>query len=165
MSYIQSQGYNMLSVTTDGYITNFPEDRLKELLMLETSKLYSKARFDISGNGNIIEVKKSANQILSLKKRGQIELDSKPDLDDSWLHTINDDSDDDRVDDDIILAKAGIRPPRELKSKLDIRDWFVEKHLQRVYKCKIERTKLSTATYMRKHDNEDFHEIISPAVS
>ncbi len=163
MSYIYSQGYQILSVTIDGYITNFPKDRLNELLNLESSKLYSQARLDISGNGEIIEIKKKAKQILSIKKRGQIELDSKLNLDNSWQLAFSDAPDDDSGE-DLILSKAGIRPPRHLKSDVEKRDWFIKEHLQRGYKSKIERCKLPTATYMKNHCKEDFHEIVQDFV-
>jgi len=169
LDYIHSEGYQILSVTTDGYITNFPENRLPEIINLNSSKLYSHARAEISGNPEIIEIKKRAKQVLSIKKRGQIELDFRLNLEDELEMDIVNSKDEDSSDtshavdnsitDEFILSKAGIKPPRGLKSKVAIRDWFVGKHLQRVYKSKIERSTLTSAIYMRKHDNEDFHEL------
>jgi hypothetical protein len=86
MHYISNNdGYHVVSVTTDGFITNMPE--LEERIIQEQEKLmksnpearvfsllneYRKIRKILSGNSNGLELKTHVKGIINLKTRGQI---------------------------------------------------------------------------------------------
>tara|TARA_R110002096_G_scaffold273422_2_gene467199 strand:- start:430 stop:2763 length:2334 start_codon:yes stop_codon:yes gene_type:complete len=100
----------VISVTTDGLLTNASIDLLesKPGVILESMR---SARKRMTGNSSILEVKKRAKQILSWKTRGQATLA--------------------RMGDDQILAKAGISPPGDLKTKQEQNRWIIDSFLRR----------------------------------
>lgn len=85
--------YNVISVTTDGFITNAPlnEIRLDTPLCKRFDSLYSRI-CEVNECGEILKMKHAVNQLICMKTRGQITVEPMP-------------------NEKIILAKAGVRPP------------------------------------------------------
>ena len=70
----------VFSCTTDGFLTNFPEERMNELTRGQLAGMYAKARDEISGDSKILEIKHSIRQPLGWRTRGQATLKIHPKL-------------------------------------------------------------------------------------
>lgn len=75
MNQLHEKGFFIISVTTDGFITNCSNPL--ELEKLFFSAIYSDARLNLSGNDLILELKtRERNGIISWSTRGQLGLES-----------------------------------------------------------------------------------------
>ena len=74
-----SMGYDVYSVTTDGFISSVPEDVLAEMDMYGFKALLYKARMYLTGgkSGKIWEVKHQQDDLLNFTTRGNVSLDLK----------------------------------------------------------------------------------------
>lgn len=68
------QGYEVLSVTTDGFISNAPYQVLKEMEIPVFTELFRKARLYLSGLGEIWEKKHEMDYVINMRTRGNIGL-------------------------------------------------------------------------------------------
>jgi hypothetical protein len=97
--------YDVFSCTTDGFLTNFPEKAITELTKGVLAGIYQKARAELTGQKEILEIKHSIVQPLGWRTRGQATLKKHPYL-----------SEDEKG---IVLAKGGIFTKPESESTHD----------------------------------------------
>lgn len=74
---IQLLGGRIISVTTDGFLTDIPDLEEKLLKMLKTNQLfmlYRSAREALSGNSNTLELKENGVGVITWTTRGQFSL-------------------------------------------------------------------------------------------
>lgn len=76
---IYNAGYKVYSVTTDGFISNVPEDILKNMNLYGFTALMNEARLFLTDNENkdIWEIKHRQSDLLNFTTRGNISLSSK----------------------------------------------------------------------------------------
>lgn len=76
MNQLHEKGYKIISVTTDGFITDCPDTTGFEKLLF--SSIYSQARLNLCNDGSILECKyKERKGVISWSTRGQLGIDSK----------------------------------------------------------------------------------------
>lgn len=91
-------GYKIISATTDGFITNAPEDAIKKAIKGVLCTAFLDARLRLSDNCEILEKKHVVEQLLSWRTRGQATVKEKEGC-------------------KIILARAGIAIPGSTEQK------------------------------------------------
>lgn len=95
---------SVCSVTTDGFLTNASASDITAATTGPLCQLFSAARLRLTGNPQVLEAKHQILQPLGIRTRGQATL--VPD-----------------GDHEVVLAKAGIKPP--MKDKTAQNDWLV----------------------------------------
>ncbi len=121
--------YDVISVTTDGFITNAPEEVTAEASQGPISAIFKQARGILTGSDDsILEEKHRVRQVLSWATRGQATLKS---------------ADGGKA----ILAKAGIQAPRELSAEGQ-NQWVVDLFKNRDENSKLEITQLKGMSAM-----------------
>lgn len=78
MNEINDRGYNVYSVTTDGFITDMPEDNVQCLGMLGFKRFMEQSRLFLTDNmsNQIWECKHRQNHLLNLTTRGNMGLEA-----------------------------------------------------------------------------------------
>lgn len=99
------QDYEVFSCTTDGFLTNFPEKSIASVKKGPLARIYEKARSELTGQREIIEIKHAIAQPLGWRTRGQATLKQHPHLEGE--------------EKGILLAKGGIFTKPEAESTLD----------------------------------------------
>lgn len=112
ISEISRKGYRVFSVTTDGILTDAPETIVREAFDSETSWSLRDAKERIFGNRDIVEVKHRVSQCVITSTRG--------------IFTISCSG-----DHNLILARAGIKPPRFLRGAKEQNEWLLERFFNR----------------------------------
>lgn len=69
------EGSRVLSVTTDGFLTDYPADRLSELCRGPLARLFADARELAAGERGILEVKHEAERVIVWRTRGTVSVD------------------------------------------------------------------------------------------
>lgn len=121
--------YDVLSITTDGFLTNAPMEAIN--LELPASKYFTKLFRLIDATGSVLECKHRVKQLVMMKTRGQLTL-------------IADGT-------DLITAKCGIKPEcaKELQN-----DWMIDLYLNRVPVQKVKNPQIISLRdqWLRKRD-------------
>lgn len=78
LNHCVNNGYKVYSVTTDGFISTVPEDKLKAMPLDGFTKLLNKSRLFLTDNQSpdIWEIKHAQSNLLNATTRGNISLDS-----------------------------------------------------------------------------------------
>lgn len=76
---IHELGYKSVSVTTDGFISNVPEDILKSLELLGFAEVLKESRMFLTGKPEIWEKKHHQNDLINFTTRGNVSLFHKDD--------------------------------------------------------------------------------------
>lgn len=105
------QNKQIISVTTDGFITNATDDEVFQACNGRLSWFFSRYRDIVSGCNNILDKKHVANQLVSWKTRG--------------VATITNEKDDEKI----ILAKSGIQTPYTTKHEQN--NWMLDLYFNR----------------------------------
>lgn len=105
------QNKQIISVTTDGFITNATDDEVFQACNGRISNKFSIFRSCLSGNNTVLDKKHVANKLVSWKTRG--------------IATITNDEEDDKI----ILAKSNIQTP--YTKKIDQNKWTVNMFFNR----------------------------------
>ena len=111
---------SIISVTTDGFITNVTAAELEVMQQGPLCRAFSQSRMELCGDGTIIEIKHRAHQVLCWRTRGQATIQAAP-------------------GGEVILAKAGFKPPRGMsKSEQNalMVDLFCEREITTTYEFK-----------------------------
>jgi hypothetical protein len=131
---------SIISVTTDGFITDATAAELEAMQGGPLCRAFSQARMELTGDGTIIEVKHRAHQVLCWRTRGQATIEAAPDADG-------------------MLAKAGFKPPRGMRKSEQnalMIDLFCEREITTTYEFK----NLRSLSQIYKHGgdlvSEDF---------
>lgn len=74
MNQLSDLGYDVFSVTTDGFISNVPEDVLNSLDLFGFSALMQSARTFLVGNPQVWEIKHEQDDLVNLTTRGNASL-------------------------------------------------------------------------------------------
>lgn len=74
MNELSGLGYKIYSVTTDGFITNAPEDVLNSLHLFGFSNIFRSARQELVGNCKMWAEKHHQNDLLNFTTRGNVSL-------------------------------------------------------------------------------------------
>ena len=114
----------VISATTDGFLTDSDEVGLNLAVVGRLSNMFSEARRDLTGKHEVLAVKHRAQQVISTRTRGQFTLQREG-------------------DDEVILAKAGVKTPRGL-TKVEQNEVMVESFLQRTPQSKYRFSNLTT---------------------
>ena len=77
MNELSSLGYAVYSVTTDGFISNAPETVIKNLGLYGFRTLFETARFALTGDPSIWQLKHAQNGLLNFTTRGNVALNTK----------------------------------------------------------------------------------------
>jgi len=101
----------IISVTTDGFISNASDDEISSACNGRLSTIFAYYRKILSGCGNILEKKHIANKLIPWRTRG--------------IATITQGQDDEKI----ILSKAGIQTP--FKAKYEQNNWIVNLYMNR----------------------------------
>jgi len=104
--------YEIISVTTDGFITDAPEAVMETLLDGPICKLLKETRMSLVGNENILETKHEVRQVLCWRTRGQATLKN---------------SGSGKAP---LLAKAGLKSPRGYSEDKQ-NDWILQNFVDR----------------------------------
>ncbi|MCB1064715.1 MAG: hypothetical protein KDN20_17575 [Verrucomicrobiae bacterium] len=103
----------IVSVTTDGIITNATNEQLEMASRGTVCELFRNTRRRLIKSREIIEIKHSVKQILSFRTRGQATIET---LDETQPP---------------LLAKAGIKPPPNVSDKWEQNEWLVRQFFDR----------------------------------
>lgn len=68
--------FTVISTTTDGFISDFPANRINELCIGEFGILFSAGRQRVSGQAAILEIKHTVDRVLCFRTRGQATVDA-----------------------------------------------------------------------------------------
>jgi hypothetical protein len=74
MNQLEDMGYKVYSVTTDGFISNAPEDVLKSLDLYGFTKKFQSARIALVGDPTMWATKHQQNDLVNLTTRGNASL-------------------------------------------------------------------------------------------
>ena len=77
MNELSSLGYAVYSVTTDGFISNAPETVIKNLGLYGFRTLFETARFALTGDPSMWQLKHAQNGLLNFTTRGNVALNTK----------------------------------------------------------------------------------------
>lgn len=109
MCAVHEKGYKVYSVTTDGFISNIPEDELKSLTYYGFEKHFFKSRIAISGVPDLWEAKHYNPDLANFLTRGNMS---------SYVNGV--------------MAKNGIKSPKDMeKESPQERQWLFNKALTR----------------------------------
>jgi hypothetical protein len=127
-------GCEIISCTTDGFITNANQQQMESASQGPLCELFREARVRLTGDPVILEVKRRASQVLCWRTRGQATLVGH---DGSAM----------------ILAKAGIKPPRKLTEN-EVNEWIVDHFVNRDADTKIQFEALRTLLMLFKEGGD-----------
>lgn len=98
MNQLADLGYNIYSVTTDGFITDAPEDVLKGLDLYGFAAYFRSSREWLVGNPEMWEMKHKQNDLLNLTTRGNVSASAEGVIaHNSYVTGEDPDSEEDRV--------------------------------------------------------------------
>ncbi|NIY84591.1 DNA polymerase [Vibrio hepatarius] len=123
VTHYGDSGVEIVSATTDGFLTNATPEQLDNCIDGPLAKRFQQICTDVSGEG-MMQLKHHAKQIVSMKTRGQLTAElgnTKP-----------------------VCAKAGVKPPKHV----DENEWMVMLFLDRYPGQKVERKHLASARDM-----------------
>jgi hypothetical protein len=100
------------NVTTDGLLTTATQAEMDLAISGPICRLYSEERQRIVGEPGVIEKKHQIGRVLGMRTRGQATLVAIP-------------------GEAIVLAKAGLKPPGNLKDDAALNDWVVDLFINR----------------------------------
>ncbi|HCE2310191.1 TPA: hypothetical protein NGT30_002513 [Vibrio parahaemolyticus] len=127
------ENYDVISVTTDGFLTNSPLESvsLNGPLCQRFNSHYSRI-CESEEQGKLLELKHAANQLICMKTRGQLTVEP-------------------MVGYAPVLAKAGIRPPRDCR---DHNQYMVDLYRKRTPECTIDASHLTPlrSMYLERRD-------------
>lgn len=103
----------VISVTTDGFITNAGLNALVETSTGPACTILRETRQRLVGEPTILEVKHRAARVLCFRTRGQATLERAED------------------DQNPLLAKAGIKPPKSVVGREAQNDWIIDQFFNR----------------------------------
>ncbi len=106
---LQERGYVIASVTTDGFLTNAPENVMKEICKDGLLKIFSENLQLVTGEKEVFETKHACYGVFCMKTRGQVGFKAVPDM-------------------EVPVAKAGYKPPSEKKKD---REFLIMQFLER----------------------------------
>lgn len=129
------QRKQIFSVTTDGFITNATDAEMREATAGRLSRNFQETVTELSGEP-LLKVKHQAKQLIGWRTRGQATV--QPGLG--------------QPPSNIVLAKAGIRPPVWATERHEQNDWIVETFLKRTKATPIEMDVLTSMREMVLHD-------------
>ena len=111
-------GIIISNCTTDGFLCNATQEQVKSAAKGPICQIYAEARkaltLETSDSQAFIEVKHRIRQPLGWRTRGQATLQRSSD-----------------TDDNIVIAKAGLKAPRHCDSDEKQNDWIIEQFLSR----------------------------------
>lgn len=79
MNELNTLGYRVFSVTTDGFISDAPETVIKNLGLYGFRTLFETARFALTGDPSMWQLKHAQNGLLNFTTRGNVALNTKED--------------------------------------------------------------------------------------
>lgn len=127
------QEYSVISATTDGFLTDFPEGRMDELCLGQISEMFKASMRRVCGDPTILEIKHRPERVLCFRTRGQATLhsDGKPPLAPVLP--------DEEATNKVVLAKGGIKitAANTFDSNEQLVKMFIERQPGQQYK--IER--------------------------
>lgn len=100
------------SATTDGFLSDATEADIRQATSGPLCQMFAQARHRMFGDETILEAKHWIAQPLGWRTRGQATLESFP-------------------GEKPVLAKAGIKPPKEIRDKNQQNDWIVDTFINR----------------------------------
>ncbi len=126
----------IISVTTDGFITNEPLETLERKANGPACSVLRQARERLLGESSILEVKHAVRQVLCFRTRGQATLElgaegTSP-----------------------LLAKAGIKPPPEIVGRDSQNDWMVRQFIERSAETTFDYESLATLRQIYDTDGD-----------
>lgn len=125
----------IFSVTTDGFITNANASEMEQAASGTLSRSFQETVSALSGDP-LLKVKHQARQLLGWRTRGQATIqpgDCKPPA-------------------NIVLAKAGIRPPSYATETHEQNDWIIDTFLKRSAATEVEMDVLTSMREMVLYD-------------
>ena len=111
---------SMISVTTDGFITDVTKPELEAMQAAPLCQDFRRARVELTGDAGIVEVKHRVTQVLCWRTRGQATIEATP-------------------GEELILAKAGFKTPRGLDKagqNAVMLDYFRDREITTTYEFK-----------------------------
>jgi len=126
----------ILSVTTDGFITNASLEDLDRQANGPACTVLRETRARLVGDSSILEVKHSVRQVLCFRTRGQATL--KPGAGGSSP----------------LLAKAGIKPPPEIVGEERQNEWMVDQFFGRSAETRFRYESLATLRQLYDTDGD-----------
>ncbi len=115
----------IFSCTTDGFLSTATRDEIDTACEGVMASAYRKARFDVAGSDEIIELKHQTGQLLGWRTRGQATIQpGVPQPDDPGR--------------EFVLAKAGIRTPEEAQTLQEQNAYIVDLFLTRTPTTRVE---------------------------
>jgi hypothetical protein len=111
----------VFSVTTDGFLTNATAKEMEIAKKGTIARLFSQARFDLTGKREVLSEKHAVKQVLGWRTRGQATI--KPG---TGART-----------NPIVLAKAGIRPPHYAQELNEQNDYILQTFFERKFGSQI----------------------------
>jgi hypothetical protein len=111
----------VFSVTTDGFLTNATAKEMEIAKTGKVARLFGQARFDLTGEDEVLSEKHAVRQILGWRTRGQATI--KPGTSNRTKT--------------IVLAKAGIRPPQYAQEIEEQNDYILQTFFERKFGSQI----------------------------
>ena len=143
MNQVEEKGYFVYSVTTDGFITNAPEEIIKSLDLYGFKELIEQARTELTGSSEMWEIKHSQEELLNITTRGNVGINRNKDAEPGCFDDILCSNDDDLEG---VLAHNGFRTG-EVRDSLEDRIEFAKKVLSRT--DRIESRMLSSTKFKK----------------
>ncbi len=134
------------SATTDGFLTTASADDIQAATQGPLCRLFAQARLRVCGDQTILEAKHRIAQPLGWRTRGQATLKPLP-------------------GEPVVLAKAGIKPPRQMEQKTEQNDWMVSLFQNRTAKSKLDVQLLRCLPEIHKHGGDLVGKTITRRVS
>ena len=146
LNELSGLGYKVYSVTTDGFISDAPFDVVQRLNLYDFSEVFTRTRFDLTGDPSMWQMKHSQTSLLNFCTRGNTAL--------------NDDSNPVLVDGTPfagVNAHNGFKTGEELDSAED-RLSMVKTVLSRTGRCHcVDRQFATFREVARREDRKDFY--------
>ena len=77
MNELNTLGYRVFSVTTDGFISDAPETVIKNLVLYGFRTLFESARYALTGDPSMWQIKHAQEKLLNFTTRGNVALNTK----------------------------------------------------------------------------------------
>ncbi len=123
------------NVTTDGVLTTATAAEMDVAVQGPLCRLFAQARYRICQKLDVVEVKHRVKQVLGMRTRGQLTLIPVQGS-------------------EIVLAKAGVKPPKDLKTKEEQNRWLVDVFINRTNTTTHVMSLLRTLPEIYKHGGD-----------
>lgn len=143
--------YQVFSCTTDGFLTNLPEDQIPNVISGQLANIFLKSRKELTGSDQIVEIKHKIKQPLGWRTRGQA--------------TLKTHSDSIPEEQRVVLAKGGIFTPPEAEDNEEQNQSILDLFFDRQTDSVIRVESLLGIRDIVEHDADAVTKVVSKRLS